>query len=485
MPHAIVIGAGIGGLATALRLKRRGWQVTIFEAASGPGGKLREFELGSFRFDAGPSLFTLPKLVENLLGDSSTFEYMKLDRSCHYFWEDGTRFIAWADRHALAKEIEDVFDVDPQKVLAHLDHSAMLYRTTSSLFMHRSLHRLKSFVSLDVLKALFRVRKLRLFTTMNQANQAQLQHEKIIQLFNRYATYNGSDPYRAPGVLNIIPHLEHNIGTFFPKGGMYAITKSIYQAAVTAGVQIHFKQKVERILTTNSVAHGVLVNGQHIEADAVVSNADIYPTYRFLLPNEKAPEKTLQSERSSSALIYYWGIDRSFNELHLHNILFSKDYEAEFKAIFEDEFPIDDPTVYINITSKCEPNDAPEGKENWFVMINVPTNKQQYTEDSFERMRTTILNKIERTLGVNLRQHIIEEERLDPISIELNTSSHMGALYGSSSNDRMAAFLRHPNFSKNIDHLYFCGGSVHPGGGIPLCLNSAKIVDDLITEDHG
>lgn len=485
MKKAVVIGAGIGGLATALRLKRRGYQVTVLEQAENAGGKLNEFRQDGFRFDAGPSLFTLPHLVEEVLGEEEAdFDFDRLDRSCHYFWDDGMHFTAWADKEQFAREIEKVFEVDAGPTLRHLEKSDFLYRYTSKLFMERSLHKVGSYLSKEVLNALVRVHKLQLNDSMNGANEKQLNHPRLVQLFNRYATYNGSDPYRAPGVLNIIPHLEHNIGTFFPKGGMYNITRSIYNAALNAGVDFHFNEGATRIQIENEKATGVETQEGFYPADLVVSNADVVPTYRYLLKDQPQPEKILKRERSSSALIFYWGIQQQFPELHLHNILFSNDYRKEFEHLFKGDQPFDDPTVYINITSKCEPSDAPEGMENWFVMINVPANTGQNWSEWIPKLRQAIVNKINRALKTDIEPLIVTEHRLDPLTIESKTGSYQGALYGTSSNDKMAAFLRHPNFAKKLKGLYFCGGSVHPGGGIPLCLLSARIVDELVAHDY-
>jgi phytoene dehydrogenase-like protein len=200
-----------------------------------------------------------------------------------------------------------------------------------------------------------------------------------------------------------------------------------------------------------------------------------------LLPGEPAPERALRQEKSTSALIFYWGIRRQFPELDLHNIFFSEDYRHEFDCLAAGNIS-DDPTIYINITSKYTPADAPAGCENWFTMVNVPYNSGQDWDALIVETRRNVLAKLSRILGTPIEPLIACESLLDPRSIESKTSSHLGALYGTSSNNRMAAFLRHPNFSNRIRGLYFCGGSVHPGGGIPLALLSAKIVNDLIKE---
>jgi len=224
---------------------------------------------------------------------------------------------------------------------------------------------------------------------------------------------------------------------------------------------------------------GLISQGKRHLFDVVVSNMDVFHTYKKLLPHEKHPEQTLQQERSSSALIFYWGIRSSFPDLQLHNIFFSQDYQEEFATMAKGQVS-NDPTVYVNITSKYSPNDAPAGHEAWFVMVNVPANQGQDWDEMIARTRANVLRKLSQTLGVNIQDLIATEATLDPRSIEAKTASFQGALYGTSSNSQMAAFLRHPNFTARLKNLYFVGGSVHPGGGIPLCLLSAKIVDELI-----
>jgi phytoene dehydrogenase-like protein len=228
---------------------------------------------------------------------------------------------------------------------------------------------------------------------------------------------------------------------------------------------------------------GIQVDNQSIPADVVISNMDVFATYTQLLPSAKAPKRILNQEKSSSALIFYWGIKKEFSELSLHNILFSSNYKKEFEAIWKDKTILDDPTIYINITSKHTLSDAPKQSENWFVMINVPNNQGQNWEDLIATARANCIKKINRILNTTIEKYIEVEHQLNPILIEKNTSSHLGALYGNASNNPMAAFFRHSNDSK-IKNLYFVGGSVHPGGGIPLAILSGKIASDLIHSDY-
>jgi phytoene desaturase len=280
----------------------------------------------------------------------------------------------------------------------------------------------------------------------------------------------------------VIPHIEQHFGAYFPDGGMFQITASLVKLAESLGVKFNYKSPVEEIVLDGKKATGVKVKGEIKQADIIVSNMDIYFTYTKLLKYRKNlyPKKILSQERSSSALIFYWGINKQFPQLDLHNIFFSADYKAEFDQIWLQKDIYSDPTVYLNISSKFKPDDATAGCENWFVMINVPSNTGQDWDKLIAETRANIITKLSTMLGEDVSKLIISESILDPRSIESRTSSYQGSIYGTSSNSQFAAFLRHANKSSKISNLYFCGGSVHPGGGIPLCLLSAKIVSDWI-----
>lgn len=483
---AIVIGSGIAGIATAIRLAVMGYSVKVFEANPYPGGKLTAFNQEGFRFDAGPSLFTMPHLVDELFvlagrSPKDHFTYTRQEEACRYFWEDGVKITAWADVERFANEVSQKLGVKPDKVTDALLHSRKLYELTGETFTEKSLHKAGTWLSGDVVKALGKIFGLDIMTTMHKANAKRLEHPKLVQLFDRFATYNGSSPYKAPGILNMIPHLEHNMGTYFPDKGMHSITESLVALAEDLGVQFYLNEPVQEILHSKEEAYGVKVAGNVHMAEVIVSNMDVVPTYRRLLPNTKPPEKVLQQERSGSAVIFYWGMQEQFPELGLHNIFFSEDYRSEFDHIFQLKSVSTDPTVYVHISNRVVKADAPPGTDNWFVMVNVPADEGQYWEQLIPQIRANVIAKLQRILGKSIESKIANESVLDPRGISMRTSSWKGALYGAASNNKYAAFLRHPNFHRKIKGLYFCGGSVHPGGGIPLCLLSAKITADLIS----
>ena len=483
---AIIIGAGVAGLATSIRLACQGYQVQVFEKNAFPGGKLHHFEQDGFHFDAGPSLFTRPQLIEELFtlaGEpiEEYFSYERLPVSCNYFYEDGSHLIAYADRHQLAHELAEKHGEKEETVIDYLNNAAGLFDKVGNIFLEHSLHDGSVFREASVSSAIRATRWQHLFGSMHRLNANAFNNPKTTQLFDRYATYNGSNPYKAPGMLSMIAHLEHNEGSFYPKGGMISITRALHRLAEKKGVRFHFNSVVSRIEQNNGQTVGIVTNDQFYPAEIVVSNVDVYFTYLRLLQQPQQAKKILKQERSSSAMIFYWGIRQSFPQLSLHNIFFSGDYEKEFDHLFRLKTLHDDPTVYINITSKCEPGvQAPEGMENWFVMINVPANVGQNWEQYREESRTRIIEKLSRLLKTDIEPLIHTERVADPVSIESLTDSYQGSLYGTSSNSQFAAFLRHANFSKQISNLYFVGGSVHPGGGIPLCLSSAAITAKVI-----
>jgi phytoene desaturase len=482
MTQAIIIGSGIGGLAAAIRLARQGISIDVYESSEKAGGKVSQLNFEGFRFDAGPSLLTLPELVHELLDEDLRFPVRKLEVITKYFYPDGTQVSAYNDVQKLASEIEEKLNVQSSKVTNYLQKAAKIYELTSDLFIFGSFHRIKSLMNIKSLKTLLSFRKLQAFSSLHEFNQYELVEKRLVQLFDRYATYNGSNPYQTPATLSVISHLEHNLGAFIPEGGMFQITESLYRQALRLGVKFHFGKPVQKVETANSKVAGVWTDSGFVAADIVVSDIDIHRFYSSLLPDSRRLSKINKEERSSSALIFYWGMKGIFPELDIHNIFFSSDYQDEFEHLFRQKDLCNDPTVYIYISSKYNPTDAPEGCENWFVMINAPADVRQNWDELIVQSRQRILEKLDRMMGKKLSENIVSEQILSPPEIFKQTGSVNGSLYGISSNSRYASFNRHANFRSDISGLYFVGGSVHPGGGIPLCLSSANIVAGLVKE---
>ncbi|GAO31446.1 1-hydroxycarotenoid 3,4-desaturase CrtD [Geofilum rubicundum] len=480
---ACVIGSGIGGLASALRLAARGYSVTVLEKSGEPGGKVAQYNEAGYRFDMGPSLFTLPYLVDELFGlfGRRRADYLKvitLPMTGNYFFSDGLNLKAWSNKEQFLNEVEKT-GVNRGKMERYLAKQSFLYEHAADVFLFKSIHKLSTYTSAAGRKGMKALHRMDAFTSMHQRNVKSFGDSRLVQLFDRYATYNGSDPYRAPATLNMIAHLEHNTGAYFPEDGLFGIITAIKRLADEVGVRFYFNTEVTGLVTKGCRVTGVKTRDSVYPADLVVNNTDITLFYRDIMPNARMYRKLMKRERSSSALIFYWGV-RTTSALDVHNILFSADYKAEFEGLFKTKELADDLTVYIFISKKAVAADAPDGCENWFVMVNAPENVGQDWEEEVLKARRIVLQKIKSALDFSIEPLIESERVITPQDIECRTGSVNGALYGHSSNSRLSAFKRHPNFSRQYKNLFFTGGSVHPGGGIPLCLASARIVDGLI-----
>jgi phytoene desaturase len=482
-----VIGSGIAGLASAIRLAMAGFHVEIFERNSFFGGKIGEYRNNGYRFDIGASLLTLPELVNELFvlagenpEDFITFE--KLDLSCRYFFNDKSFINEYANRKKFCDEVHQKTSTEAVQLQTYLSAAEELFDLTKNVFIFNSFKRLATLRMPEAKRLARKFFKLDAFTSLHHRNQKSLHDPRLVQIFDRYATYNGSDPYRAPATLKIISHLEHNLGVFQPKGGIFELVKSLVKLTEKLDIKIHFNLPVDEIIIKNNSVEGIKCNDKIFDFDIVISDVDIYTIYKKLIKNAKIPWSLKIQELSSSAIIFYWGVRNTYSELDVHNILFSGNYQEEFEAIFKSKISYNDPTIYIYVSSKLNPADAPENCENWFVMINTANNTGQDWKEFRELSRKFIIQKINRILSTQIENYIEMEEYLDPVRIEKYTESYNGSLYGPSSNSKFSAFYRHNNSSRKIRGLYFVGGSVHPGGGIPLCLASAKIVSTLVKE---
>lgn len=444
-------------------------------------------------------------------------DFLPLGTICTYFFPDGTVLSAKGDSEDFTREVEAKTGESADSVRAYLRYSRGIYDKTNQLFLWNSLHRLSTYFKPEIWKGVLSRGKLDASRSMDEANRSFFHDPRMVQLFNRYATYNGSSPYRVPATLNIIPHVEYSMGAYASRGGIHAIPQALYKLATELGVEFRLGWEVGYIRSEDGRVTGIeespaALSGdvghrgpagkggpegqgggdendgdvEFIPADIVISNVDARRTYEELLLDPKAPyaERYRSLEPSSSGMVFFWGMKSSYPELTVNNIFFSGDYPAEFRSLFEELKTPEDPTVYVNITAKLSPGDAPKGGENWFVLVNAPRNDGQNWEEEVVRTRSSVLRRIEKALGRPIEKDIKEEQVLTPDRIERETGSYYGSLYGISSNTKTAAFLRHPAATRRYQGLYFCGGSVHPGGGMPLAILSGKIAADTIRKRH-
>ncbi|MFT4680461.1 MAG: phytoene desaturase [Flavobacteriales bacterium] len=478
-----VIGSGVAGLATAIRMAVAGYQVTVFEANDKPGGKMSEFNLSGFRFDKGPTVLTKPEYLDDLFRFAGKeprdyWNCKKVDPIFNYYFEDGTLIRSHSDWAKFANEVAEKTSDSGKNLVGFLEKAKVKHDLTDEVFLQRSLHKFRNYLNWETLKGVVNFHKIEAFRSMNASNQAHFNDQKLVDIFNRYASYNGSDPYLAPATLNVISHYEITTGTYFSEGGIYSIVSALYKLALELKVDFRFDSAVRELTFMNDEITGVVSDKGAEKFDVVISNVDVHRFYTNLVPKHRESNRFLKQERSSSVIVFYWGLDCQFGQLGLHNMFLTVDSEAEYKHIRQGRL-FEDPTIHLTISSKGNSNDAPEGCENWAVLISTPHNTDQNWDELIEVSRKRVLAKLQRILNVDVSSHITVESVQDPRTLETETGAAYGAVFGSSSNSMLSAFMRHPNFSSRYKNLFFCGGTVHPGPGVPLCLLSAKIATEM------
>ncbi|MEQ8525430.1 phytoene desaturase family protein [Gracilimonas sp.] len=482
-----VIGAGLGGLSAACLLAAQGHQVSVFEKNRNTGGKMNVFESEGFRFDTGPSLLTMPFIIEKLFKEcgADMDEYLSLtplDPICKYFYPDGTIFNNYEDKQATKAEIESIAPEDADSYSSFLNYAESLYQKTADAFIFNPLFGFKDLKELDLLSFF----GIDAFTTVSKRVDSTFKSSYLKKFFKRFTTYNGSSPYLAPATLNVIPHVEINQGGFYVQGGLYKVAEAFTSLAETLGVEFHFNAEIKQIVVENAKAVGIeLKSGKRIKSEIVISNSDATETIANLLPNfsisSRRKEKAKSIEPSCSGFVLMLGVDKKYEQLVHHNIFFSENYEREFHQIFNKKVMPDEPTIYIANTSYSDPHHAPENSSNLFILVNAPYLSEQYNWDEQETAYgNKIIKKLEHHGLGNLSEHIRVRKSITPKDFYTKYLSNKGSIYGTSSNSKFSAFLRPRNKSREIDKLYFVGGSTHPGGGIPLVVQSAFNALELI-----
>ncbi|MEQ8674359.1 MAG: phytoene desaturase family protein [Aggregatilineales bacterium] len=488
--NVIVIGAGIGGLSAAIRLSIAGYNVTIYEKNAQVGGKMGQISADGFRWDTGPSVITMRHVLEELFNAAGRdmrdyFTLIPVDPLTRYFYPDGTIIDASRELSTMLEQIEALNEHDVEGYLAYLAYAARIHRVTGPVFIYDQPPTPASFAKVPVRDWL----KADPFRTMQGAIKSFVKSPQMRQLLGRFATYVGGSPYDAPATLNVIAHVELNGGVWYPQGGIYTIAEGMARLAQELGVSICTSCGVQQIDMQEGNASGIILeNGENIPADIVVANVDVTTAYKHLLPQTPQVQKRLKKlqsyEASCSGLIFLLGVEGTHPQLAHHNIFFSADYQAEFNAIFKQNRVPDDPTIYVAITSKADPDHAPDGYENWFVLVNAPplTENFVWTEDKIAAYRPIILEKLARS-GIDIREKIRVERVFTPNNLQTMTGAWQGALYGPSPNSKWTAFRRPHNRCADVRGVYFVGGTTHPGGGVPMVTLSGKVAAEMIIAD--
>ncbi|MCB0044001.1 MAG: phytoene desaturase [Caldilineaceae bacterium] len=484
-----VIGAGVGGLAAAIRLAAQGVRVSIIEQNATVGGKMGQIERDGFRWDTGPSVITMRHVFEELFAAAGRrleayLTLLPVDPLTRYFYRDGTVLDATPDLRRMVRQIEALAPEDVEGYLAFLAYAAKIHRITGPVFIYGEPPSLSTLSKTSPLQFL----AVDPWRTMDQAVTRRVRSPYLRKLLDRFATYVGADPFQAPATLSVIAHVELSGGVWYPQGGVYRIAQALERLARELGVAIQTGMPAEKILVRDGRAIGVrLADGATIPADAVIANVDVATVYQHLLPPEIATpaRRRRQANRptSCSGFILLLGVEGEHPRLAHHNIFFSDDYRAEFSDIFQRGRPPQEPTVYVAITAKQDPSHAPPGCENWFVLVNAPAGDKQF---DWQRNAAGYRERVLQTLarhGYDIRGKIRSEVRLTPDDIARQTGAWRGALYGLSSNQALNAFRRPHNRSRELPGLYFAGGTTHPGGGVPMAALSGKVAGEMILRD--
>lgn len=480
--RVVVVGGGVGGLATAIRLRALGHPVALFERRDVVGGKLAADRHDGYTFDVGPSLVTLPHVFDEVFRAAGTnldeqLELVRLDPQFAYHWTDGSSLVVPDGDDDTAGAFDAVapgagaqwrrFDERGRRIWDVADRTFFAGPMSNPWSLAKRMRSPFDLTAIDPLR------------TLHRSAESFFDDPRLVQWADRYATYSGSSPYAAPATLACIPHIEARFGCWYPMGGLDALRAAFERVARDIGVELHTGTEVARIVADaagGAVAGVELADGSHEPADVVVANTDAEHLYADLLPDAAALRHVRRAKRSTSGFVLCVGVRGLTPDLQHHNVWFSDSYRAEYDQLDAGELA-DDPTIYACVSSVTDPSQAPDGCENWFLLVNTPPD----VEVDADRYGDLVLDRLAER-RIDLRPRIEHRHSMTPADIEQRYRSPGGAIYGTSSNGRRAAFVRPANRGARPG-LYLVGGSSHPGGGLPLVTTSASIVTTMITED--
>lgn len=480
---AVIVGAGLGGLATAVRLAHSGWNVTVLEQGSSPGGKLNRFERAGHTFDTGPSLITLPHVFERLfnIGGVDFHDVLKperIDPLFDYRFASGDRLTYSSQLPDLAREIKRLTGSsdDVEGLYRFLRMGANLFDLSEKTFFERPPF---SRPRLADLPLLFSAPKRHAWGSYRKAVHRHFKSPQMRQVFERYPTYVGASPRDAVGTLALIPYMEMAFGGWHVPGGLYRIVEGLMSIATAAGVRVETSAKVSGLDVRDGKARGVILDsGELFEADVVISNSD--PGSIFNMTAGLAGTELKTGQRSMSGFVMLIGLNRKLTGLRHHTVCFSGDYDKEFSQMFDERRFPDDPTVYVNIPSVSDSSMAPPGGESVFVMANAPADPAAWTPEFEAEAAARVRNRLIASGMPDLFEGARFVECWTPARLEQEYSAPGGSIYGQVSHGWKGTFARPPLKDRKVKDLYYVGGGTHPGGGTPTVLMSAEIVSRMI-----
>ncbi len=484
---ALVIGGGLGGMSAAISLAAKGYRVEIFEKNEHLGGKLNRKELEGFEFDLGPSILTMPQIFARLFQqhDRKMEDYLKIERlkrEWRCFFEDGTKIDLYADPEKLFASNEAVSLRDRREVEEYLDYCQRLGRMVEEGYFKEGLDTLwQIFKHHGMIKFL---RGFDYFSTMAEGVESRLSSKYLQHIFNFFIKYVGSSPYRAPAVLNLLPYIQFEYGLWYVPGGLYNLSRGLQRLISELDIEVFTGTEVVKIKAEGDKVAGLLLeNGDFRSGDLVISNMEVIPALRELLSeSELADSYEKKFEPACSGYVLHLGLDREYSFLDHHNFFFSRNPKGHFHSVFEDYQLPEDPTIYLVATTRSDSAQAPPGCENIKILPHIPNlQHNSFTAADYQQLRQNVLTKLERMGFTDLREHILVEDEWLPQDIRDSYYSNRGAIYGVVSDRRKNKGLKAPKKSELYHNLYFVGGSVNPGAGMPMVVLSGQQVAEMVT----
>ena len=465
-----VIGAGVGGLACAIRLSHAGHAVTVFEQGPAAGGKCGRVESGGFTWDSGPSLLTMPWVLQALFADTGAplaeeIELLRVEPVTRYTFADGSQLDLSADLPRALEALEAWSPGSGADWVRFLGTCAGMWRASEPFLTGPPPwppRRPKPGGPRPDPRDLLRVRP---WSTLRQLARSHARDPRLRMVIERFATYAGADPRRAPAALAVAGYVEHAFGAWHPRGGLYGLVQAMVRRLESLGGELRVETPVQRIARADGAVSGVVTPAGHFAADVVVANADAWTVIHELLDGDQPAGR--QPERSLSGLALMLGLRGRTPDLVHHAIAFPADYDAEFDDVFVHRRPVRDPTIYISASCATDPSEAPADSENWFVLVNAPAIGADADWAAEEE-------RLIDALGVRNRLEV--QVRRSPADLEAETGAVGGAIYGNAPHGRLGTMRRPGNAVRGARGLWLVGGTTHPGGGLPLVMLSGAVV---------
>jgi len=489
----IVVGSGVAGLTTAVRLQHDGYDVTIYEQRHQVGGKMGQIEGNGFKFDLGPTIVMMPHIYKEVLAYTGVnpddyIQFTPLDPMYRITYPDGEAIDATTDLEKMTYDFEQRTPGTAQGFLNYLNDTYRKYTVAKDHFIEKSFRRRRDFYNP---KTLINALRLRTFDSAHNTISKYIKDDKIQKMLSFQTLYIGISPRKGPSIYTIIPMIETLYGVHYSKGGMYAYAQALERRFKVLGGTLQLNTRVDEIVFEGKVAKGIRVKGQEILADAVVINADFPHAMNHLIKDPKikgkyTEEKINNMAYSCSVFLMYIGLNKKVPALKVHNLYFGGDFDVNLNQIFSGVLP-EDPAYYIYSPSQIDASVAPEGKENIYVLVPIPELKtSQFTWDEAlkESYKQKIFAKMKTIEGLeDLEDHIDFFTTMIPTDFEADLSAHFGATFGLAPTLGQSNYFRPKNVYPYAKKLYFAGSSVHPGAGVPIAITSGKLVHQEVKKD--